>query len=169
MKVVLYYTSTLMLCLVLFGSCATIIHGSRQTVDFTSQPAGAKVSIDGKEYGKTPTFVELKRKGRLKGEPDGKKWYAVKIEMDGFYPYEIKLKRELDAWYFGNLIFSGFIGLIVDAVNGSMYKLTPDQVVAQMGKSNAYLDKSAERIYVGITLQVDPSWEKIGTLRKVGE
>lgn len=97
MKTVFYYTFCLSLCILIFGSCASIIHGSRQQVDFSSQPSGATITIDGKMYGKTPSFVELKRKGRLKGEVDTKKSYDVKIEMDGFYPYEIKLKREMDA------------------------------------------------------------------------
>jgi hypothetical protein len=31
-------------------NCATIIHGNKQVVDFTSHPSGAKVYIDGEEY-----------------------------------------------------------------------------------------------------------------------
>lgn len=57
----------------LMTNCAAIIHGNKQTVDFASQPSGAKVFIDGKEYGTTPTSVELKRMGRLKGESSEKK------------------------------------------------------------------------------------------------
>lgn len=55
------------LCAMLSG-CASIIHGPMQTVDIGSQPAGAMVTIDGKDYGQTPKTIELRRKGRLKDE-----------------------------------------------------------------------------------------------------
>lgn len=149
----------------LLSGCASIIHGGTQSVDITSQPAGAIISIDGNDYGSTPNTIELRRKGRLKGEKGPKKQYAVKIELNGYMPYEVKIKRELDAWFFGNLIFGGVIGMIIDASDGAMYKLTPDQVIAQMGKMTAsnYKDDS---IYIAVTLNPDPSWEKIGTLKK---
>lgn len=149
----------------MLSSCASIVHGSVQTIDFTSQPKGARIIIDGNEYGITPSAIPLKRNGRFKGEINTKKEYAVKIEMDGYLPYEIKIKREMDAWFLGNIIFGGIIGIIIDAGTGAMYKLTPDQIVAQMaGKTAMNSDKQDDTIYVAVTLQVDPSWEKIGTL-----
>ena len=152
----------------LFTSCASIVHGPTQAIDFTSQPHGATITIDGKEYGQTPKAVELRRKGRLRGEIVTKTEYAVKIEMDGFYPYEVKIKREMDGWFLGNIIFGGLIGIIIDASNGSMYKLTPDQVISQMGKPTVMNSFEAEdRIYVAVTLDADPSWEKISTLEKI--
>ena len=152
----------------LFTSCASIVHGPVQAVDFTSQPNGAKITIDGKEYGQTPKAVELRRKGRLKGELVTKTEYAVKIEMEGYYPYEVKIKREMDGWFLGNIIFGGIIGIIIDASNGSMYKLTPDQVISQMGRPTAMNTmESKDRIYVAVTLDVDPSWEKISSLEKI--
>ncbi len=151
----------------LMTSCASIIHGPNQSVDFSSQPSGAKITIDGKDYGVTPKSVDLRRKGRLKGEISDKKEYAVKIEMEGFYPYEIKIKREMDGWFLGNILFGGLIGIIIDAGNGAMYKLTPDQVVAQMGKTTAMnINKADDKIYVAVSLDIDPSWEKIGTMEK---
>lgn len=72
----------------------------------------------------------------------------------------------MDGWYLGNLLFGGLIGLIVDAANGSMYKLTPDQVIAQMGKVTAMNDDMDGKLYIGVTLTPDPAWERIGTLRK---
>ncbi len=164
------FTNSLIILTVtaLLTSCASIIHGPNQTVDFSSQPSGAKISIDGKDYGVTPKSLDLKRKGRLKGEISTKKEYAVKVEMEGFYPYEIKIKREMDGWFLGNILFGGLIGIIVDASNGAMYKLTPDQVIAQMGKTTAKnFNKIDDTIYVAVNLAIDPTWEKIGTMQKV--
>jgi len=165
MKKRLRITSSL-LALFLLGSCASIIHGPNQSIDFSSQPTGAKIFIDGKEYGITPKTVDLKRKGRLKGEISSKKEYAVKVELEGFYPYEVKLKREMDGWFLGNIIFGGLIGIIIDASNGAMYKLNPDQVIAQMGKSTSMISSKDEKVFVAVTLEADPSWQKIGQLSK---
>lgn len=155
------------LCILIIGttSCASIIHGSYQEVSFSSTPSGAKVYIDGKSMGSTPINVSLRRMGREKGAPNTQKEYSVKVELPGYFPYEMKIKREMDSWYLGNILFGGFIGLIVDAANGAMYKLTPDQVIAQLQKDNtpiAQLDKDHLNIFV--TLDADPSWEKVGQL-----
>jgi hypothetical protein len=154
----------------LLSGCASIIHGANQAVDITSQPTGATITIDGREYGQTPKSIELRRKGRLKTELAPKKEYAVTIEMDGYFPYEMKIKRELDGWFIGNIILGGLIGIIIDAADGAMYKLTPDQIIAQMGRENAMnIQKSGEHLYIAATLEPDPSWEKIGNLSKKTE
>lgn len=38
----------------------------------------------------------------------------------------------MDGWLFGNLLFGGLICVIVDAATGAMYKLTPNQMAAQL-------------------------------------
>ena len=148
-------------------SCGSIIHGSSQLVTFSSQPPGATITIDGKQYGKTPQSISLKRKGRLKGENSNKKSYDVKVSLEGYYSYDIKINREMDGWFIGNVLFGGLIGIIVDASNGAMYKLTPNQIIAQMNRSTAMNSTDKDQIYFAVTLEVDPSWEKIGQLEKV--
>ena len=148
-------------------SCATIVNGSRQTVDFSSQPAGATVSINGAKHGTTPTQVRLKRNANMPGSPSGRGYYDVKIELDGYYPYEVKVKREFNGWFIGNIVIGGLIGIIVDAATGSMYKLSPDQVIAQMGRQTAVnTDNKDGNIFIAVTLDVDPTWEKIGQLER---
>lgn len=150
----------------LFSGCASIVSGSYQTIDFRSQPSGASLTVDGVEYGITPAVVDLKRKGRLAGESSSKKTYEVVIEMPGYYPYEIELRREVNGWFFGNVLFGGIIGLIIDAATGSMYKLTPDQIIATMGRTTASTNKGEDKIYVTVGLVQDASWEKVGELTK---
>lgn len=57
--------------------------------------------------------------------------------MDGFNPYELKIKREMDGWFLGNLVFGGLLSIIIDGSNGSMYKLTPHQLISQRNRSTA--------------------------------
>jgi len=152
----------------LLSSFASIIHGPSQVVDFSSQPNGATITIDGKEYGKTPQSILLKRKGRRKGENSRKQGYNVQVTLDKYYPYDFKIKREMDGWFLGNLLFGGIIGIIIDATNGSMYKLTPNQVNAQMkSNSTAMSTVDDDRIYVAVTMDINPNWEKIGTLKRI--
>lgn len=166
----MYYLKSLLILTLAFGlsNCASIIHGSKQEVTFTSQPSGATVYIDDHKIGETPRAITLSRKGRIEGEPSTKKSYKVKIEMAGFMPYEIFIKREMDSWVVGNIIFGGLIGLIVDAANGSMYKLTPDQVIASLPKNvgTGMIKNQKGSIYIAASLQIDPKWEKIGQLEK---
>ncbi len=151
----------------LITSCASIVHGPYQIIDISSQPTGAKITIDGKDYGTTPNSVELRRMGRFVDEPAEKNEYAVKVEMDGYLPYEVKINRRLDGLFFGNILFGGLIGIIIDASNGSMYMLTPEQIDAQMAKTSAMnYNKIDDRIYIAVSLNIDPAWERIGTLEK---
>ncbi|WP_338877195.1 hypothetical protein WBJ53_16280 [Spirosoma sp. SC4-14] len=108
--------------------------------------------------GITPMVVKLLRKDTQ----------AIKVEMEGYNPYEIVLTRKVDGWIAGNIIFGGLIGLIVDAADGAMYKLSPEQVRAELRSNTASLQKGAnDSILIGITLTPKADWEKIGYLEKV--
>ena len=113
-------------------SCATLIHGRRQNINITSSPSGAKVTIDGNEYGNTPTIVKLERKGKIKGEDRKKKGYVVKIELEGYAPFEMNITRQLDGWFLGNFLVA-LPAFFIDMSLGSMYKLTPKEVDAKLG------------------------------------
>ena len=165
MKLKLHFIITLFIAIM--SSCASIVHGPTQTVDFKSQPTGAVIKIDGKEYGTAPQSVELKRRGRLKGENTEKLEYNVEVVMDGYYPYEMKIKRSMDGWFLGNLLFGGLLGIIIDAANGSMYQLTPDQMVAQMKeKPLVFNNHKDDKIFIAVTLTPNENWEKIGQLKR---
>lgn len=161
--------SVLILTALVITSCATIIHGSKQSVNISSHPSGAQITIDGVRHGLTPQVIDLRRKGRMQGESMSKTQYNVKVEMEGYVPYEVVIKRTLDGWIFGNVIFGGLIGVVIDAGTGSMYRLTPDQVIAHMGQKSLANDvkKDDEKIYLDVTLNVDTTWEKIGTIDRI--
>ncbi|AFK04651.1 PEGA domain protein [Emticicia oligotrophica DSM 17448] len=137
-------------------SCASIIHGKIQDIVVSSQPSGAKIFIDGKEFGQTPKVLGLPRNGRFEGEPSTKQGYKISITMEGYQPYETILQRKVDGWFFGNIILGGVIGIVIDAVTGSMYKLTPNQVSAQMKLSGANVfNYNKKEVYIATTLQPD--------------
>lgn len=115
MKKLIPYT----LLLMFFCSCASIINTSRQYVPITSNPPGATVSLNGKEFGKTPTGINMKRKN---------KEHILNLTLDGYEPYQTNLVRVVDGWIIGNIVIGGLIGLGIDAISGGMYHLNPKRI-----------------------------------------
>ena len=145
----------LVLLLFLVG-CATIMQGTKQQIGISSNPSGAKVIIDGNTFGNTPLTAELSRKDN----------HIVKIELNGFLPYETTLTKKVSGWVAGNIIFGGLIGLAIDAISGGMYKLTPDQIQAELKKSGMSLNLDKDKLFFTFTLTPNPKWKKIGQLKK---
>lgn len=131
----------LLAVVVLFSSgCATIVSKSEYPVSISSVPAGATITIKDKKgeqvyKGETPVTVELKSKaGFFSGAI-----YEVTFEKPGYEPQTILVEKELDGWYFGNLLFGGVIGmLIVDPATGAMWKL-PDSATATLVEKTSLL------------------------------
>jgi PEGA domain len=135
--------------------CATIVSGSKQYVNFTSTPAKASIIIDGNFQGRTPMSVKLARK----------KPHTVVIRLEGYKDYETKLERKFNAWYIGNIVFGGLVGIIVDPITGAMYKLTPDKIDAQLGQPTTSVNGE---VLINVALVPDDTQlEKIGQLEKL--
>ena len=138
------------------SSCATIVSGSRQTVKFDSTPTNATVFIDETEVGKTPFEAKLERKRE----------YEVEIRLEGYEPYKTKLTKQFNAWYIGNIVFGGIIGLVVDPITGAIYKLTPNEINAQLQQGTVF-KSSKKEVYIAVSLKVDKNWQKVGQLEKL--
>ena len=92
----------------------------------------------------------------------------MKITLAGYMPYEMTMTRKTNSWVWGNIVIGGLIGLVVDSATGAMYKLTPEQVSAELRKEgNASVKISDNTVLVTVTLHPDPSWEKIGELQSL--
>lgn len=141
----------------LLGACATIMQGTSQEISVASTPTGARVLVDGADAGKTPFVASLKRKDK----------HVIRIEMEGYQPFEMPLGRRTSGWVWGNIVFGGIPGLAVDAITGGMYKLTPEQVQATLAQSTALsgqVSKEDDLLVVTVVLRPDPAWERIGSL-----
>lgn len=132
------------------------MQGSSEQVSVASTPTGARVFVDGRETGITPMIANLSRKDR----------HVLSIRMDGYQPYELPIARSVSGWVAGNIIFGGIPGLVIDAVTGGMYKLTPTQVTATLGQGAATFGEDGSGIVVAVALGVDPSWEKVGQMER---
>lgn len=102
--------------------CATIVKGTTQVIPVSSEPTGARVSVDGSASGTTPTSVTLSRKSN----------HMVTIEKDGYQSESVAITKSMSAAVAGNIIAGGFIGWGVDAVSGAQYNLNPATVSVRL-------------------------------------
>ena len=158
MKKSIYVFLILILAILIYG-CGTIMLGTSQDVGFSSNPSNAKVTIDGMPSGNTPVTASLSRKNN----------HVVQIELEGFYPYSNTLTGSVSGWVWGNLLFGGLIGLAVDAISGGLYVLTPEQVAAELKKSDKVgkAEMKNNQLFITVVLQHKPEWKKIGQLDKL--
>lgn len=124
----------------IISGCATIIKGTNQNISIQSNPSNAKVVVKttgGIEVfnGVTPASAKLPKK----------KEYVVTVTLDGYKEETVMISQSFEAWTIGNIICGGIIGLIVDAVDGAMWKLEPDQIMVTM--ATASLENGETRLY----------------------
>lgn len=140
------------------SGCATIIHGTTQQVSISSAPSRAAVAVNGRALGQTPVLADLARKDT----------HTIQVTLEGYQPYEITLVRNVSGWVWGNIVFGGIIGLAVDAISGGLYRLSPEQVMAELRSAVGAADAvravppGGDLLYLTVVLRPDPTWERVG-------
>jgi hypothetical protein len=79
--------------------CATVVHGTRQTVKVTSDPPGAAVIVLSHRPGRAP--IERSRPGVTPIELDLTRRdpnIVIRLERDGCPPVDLRLKRSVSGW-----------------------------------------------------------------------
>lgn len=99
-------------------SCASIVSGRSQHIPVITNPSGAIITVGTMKQVSPATFI-LDRRQEV---------YMVKVEKEGYESVEVTLKKGVNGWVFGNIIFGGIIGLVIDIASGSASKFTPDEV-----------------------------------------
>lgn len=137
----------------LLAGCASIMHGTTQQIAVSSSPTGAKVTVNGMDRGVTPVIADLKRKDN----------HVVRVTLEGYQPFEMALTRSVSGWVWGNLVFGGIPGLAIDAISGGLYKLSPEQVMAQLQREDAQVVAGRDLLLVTVVMH-PTGMERIGTL-----
>ncbi len=158
-KIIKLFSAMLTIALVAqISQCATIMSGQSQNVEFSSNPANAIVYVDGEQIGNTPVSKKLARNAE----------HEVRIELSGYAPYEVTLKKGLNGWVLGNILLGGIIGIVVDAVSGAIYQLTPSAVYTDFTAMSANRN-SDDMLYISLTMNPEPGMKKIGQLTPSGQ
>ena len=96
----------------IFTSCATILSGTSDEINFTSDPKGADIMLDGLKVGKTPATVSIKRPGFGNKE--------ITIKLDGYEDRTFMLQKQFNTMTICNL--ANWAGWIIDIITGSIMK-----------------------------------------------
>jgi len=112
--------------MVLSQGCATIVGKGKQSVDITSEPSGATVTIYNNKgnvvfEGTTPAKAKLKPgDGWFKGQD-----FKVEFRRAGYRECTAEIERTVGGWYIvGNFFFGGIIGwVVIDPLTGAMWTL----------------------------------------------
>lgn len=105
------------MALALMTGCATIFTGTSQEVSFVSNPEGATVAVSGKVLGKAPLTARL----------DKKEGQSITFEKEGYKTASMRLDTHLNPWFWGNIVFGGFLGSTTDGASGAAYEYSPSQ------------------------------------------
>lgn len=99
--------------------CASLMNQSNGSgYNIATTPPGAKVTVDGRHWGTTPVVLPL----------DVFHDHFVRLEREGCPTFDVMVSSRVRPWVFGNLLFGGLIGLLIDASTGAMYELEPDVI-----------------------------------------
>lgn len=102
--------------LVVVSSCATILHGTRETVEVKTNPEGATVT-DGCMLWVTPAKIDLQRKND----------YHLFVFKKGYKPQVVRVKRVIHPAVVGNMVLPGsVVWLGVDILSGAEWELVPE-------------------------------------------
>ncbi len=102
------------------SSCATLFKGSTENVNFSSEPYGAKVYVNGDLLGTTPFALKLK----------SNKTYTIKFEKNGYLNKTVMLNSSVGTGWVVLDVLGGLIPVIIDAATGNWYNLDQDHVNA---------------------------------------
>lgn len=107
-------------CALALPGCATLTHGTSQSVEIRSAPHGASVLVDGRNVGVTPLKTDMKR-----GQP-----HVVQIEKPGYLTESVMTTTKMNQATGWNALFGvpGAIAMIVDYSNGSSTDVSPGSV-----------------------------------------
>ncbi len=113
---------------VYLSGCAALLQGPRQTIQANSSPSGAvvKVTSGGMEF-TTPASLSLERKYD----------YVLTFSKEGYKPVKVQVTRKLDVGMVVlDALFTGLIGVVVDAETGAWYDLVPEVVAVSLEPAN---------------------------------
>ena len=120
MRILIYLLSVLFV-FSLFG-CATVLDGTSQSLTFESDPEGATVEIDGKDFGETPLSIKVPKN----------KYSTVYFKKDGYKARAVSITKTFDvATIFSIVLWD--LGT-TDFISGAAYQYSPDRYYVDLKK-----------------------------------
>jgi hypothetical protein len=153
------------LSLTLLSSCATIVSRTKYPVRIDSSPSQANITITNRKgieiyNGSTPANVTLKSGAGF----FQKGIYSITYSKPGYLAKTITINADLNAWYFGNVVFGGVLGfLIIDPASGAMYKISDvdiNETLAIDTKGNTTKVDEVKKLQIYDVNEIPEAWKK---------
>ncbi|MBE0433480.1 PEGA domain-containing protein [candidate division WOR-3 bacterium] len=112
--------SSLVLLAYITGACATLFKGTHNTVDFSSDPLGAKVYVNGSLMGTTPVSLKL----------ESKRTYTIEFKKEEYETRTYTITNSVGAGWVILDVLAGLVPVIIDAATGAWYELDQTMVNA---------------------------------------
>ncbi len=136
-----FLTLILIVACICVAGCGTMFNGSSKLIDVQGAPSGAKITgnPDIGEY-TLPASLSLSRKHS----------YVLTFSKEGYTDAKVNIRQNAQ---FGiivlDVLFTGLIGVVVDASTGDWNNLSPDQVSVSLEKKTVGVS-GPERIEITI-------------------
>ncbi len=119
-------------CPFLSVGCLMMFNGSDQRVGITSNPSGAKVTVDGNRTYTTPADVPMLRNAN----------HTLDFEKDGYQPATQSLTSSLNGMFSLDVLLWGPLAFF-DFANGSAYKLSSENLSVTLVPKPAVLNAAS--------------------------
>ena len=111
--------------LTILNGCATIMHGTTQDIEITTDPSDASLIVDDRETYRSPAKITMNRIDD----------HTVKISKEGFKRETVDIKGALSWAVTGDFLAGGAIGYVIDAATGAQRRLVPDNIFIHLRPS----------------------------------
>lgn len=106
----------------LMSGCATLFHGSSDKINFSSDPSGAQVFVNGQLMGTAPLELKL----------ESKHSYNIEFRKEGYQNKTVVVTASVGGgWIILDVLF-GLVPIIVDAATGDWYSLDQEHINAAL-------------------------------------
>lgn len=157
---------------IVMASCATVVRGTSDQVQFLSNPPGAIVTsivdypcggpcpVQDREDGSAEPYIsDNVRTPEVPGpscitpciaQVDRNKALIVTFKKDGYVPQRVKVRGKVStggaAGMAGNIVLGGAVGAVTDAATGAMLDHCPNPVTVQLQRVDKTGVQSADKI-----------------------
>jgi hypothetical protein len=106
------------LSVVLIAGCGVVLKGAREGVQFTSDPDGALVLVNGVERGTTPLRLTMA----------SRETYTITFRKQGYKDKIVVIENHAQAGWIILDVLLGLVPVVVDAATGGWYTLDEHNV-----------------------------------------
>lgn len=154
----------LLLPILVFVSCATLVSGKHENISVESSPEGAEATLTctrGEVRGRTPMTVPIRRDA---GD------CLLKISKEGYAEQTVLLEQGINPAYWGNFVFSPFVPFAALALSGGFFgeAMTSDKQMGAAGLVTAgmvwFVDK-----WTGAMRRHEPRTVKVALVPRKGD